>query len=153
MIESRSSPNSRRGVSLWALWIISTWKLWFLFAFKDLTLRKFPSEREYENKCVFQTVLLEKHWTGPSELCEVKHWSCRKCAFSFNPVLLVWGCVWTRTRSGLTGTLISFRQLLAIPASLQRLWSARFLQDKALSPKLLRINQATIWNLLGLKRS
>ena len=52
--------------------------------------------------------VIRRHWMRPSELCEIKHRSCRKCESFFNPVLLVVGCVWTRMRSGLTGTLISF---------------------------------------------
>ena len=52
-----------------------------------------------------------------SESCEVKHWSGRKCELSLIPVLQVWGCVSTTVRSGLMGTLTSFYQLVAVPAS------------------------------------
>ena len=75
---------------------------------------------------------------------DIKHWFYKKCELFLIPVLLEEKRpAWTTMRSGLTGTLISFHQLVGIPASLWWLWSVRFLQDKAFAPKLLSMNQAT----------
>ena len=71
------------------------------------------------------------------------HWSCRKCELSLIPILLWEGHVWTTVRSGLTRTLTTYHQLMGIPASLWWLWSTKFLQDTAFSPKLFSLNQPT----------
>lgn len=60
VIESRSSPNSRRGVSV-GFELYPPESCGSSLLLRISLLRKVPSEREYENKCMFQTVLLEKH--------------------------------------------------------------------------------------------